>query len=1186
MNKRGSTFQGGKEVGIDDPNEHTDASNTARRVNAAQLARRKIAEPRKRSRANSPSLPSFGSNPDAPPTFAPSFQTSQSESPAPGFSLAFGGTANANTSFNFNLGGNSNAAPAFNSNPFAGQAAAREEAERQRILEQNRKEEEWLRQNPPGEDKTVYSPGIPQSEVEKYEKEGWAWKVQGTKGVWYRKDGSDGTLSGPNATPNAGALVPAASTATAATVGGGDEMETSPDVGAKMPAPGTTSQNVNTAPVTKNLFGAPSNNGPSLFGAPASQQPQPSQPTFTGFGNTGLFGNPAANKPIESQSFAGTPNSQPQQSSQQPEAGQAPSSTSASFTFGSTSTSTPSLFGAQNASTSFNTGTSGTASTPMSFGSQQQTPAFGGFGQSQQSQGQQKPLFNLDTSRSIFSSFGQNNNDNKSDNTASQTQEPKQSTTSGFTSVGETPVFGSNMSQNVFGSFSKGNDAAAAAESKDAEKPATTASATAAAPTLFGSDQSKPVFNPFAATSEKPAETSKPSTSTGLFGASTSTPAFGQSGFGSSSTATKPLFGAPSSESVKETEKGSEATSAPAPTPAKPLFGAPASAPAPAPSQSLFGAPASTPAKPLFGAAVPAPAKEAEKPQKEKDDEPLFVPMSDNNDKEKKAAAPPVKKPLFGASVGAGFGAKLGEKKDDGKEKEKEEQNVMGPPENRIKAAKKGKFTPRTWGPTLAVSDKTVEDPVGFDRTWRLRALNEAFKRKISAIDVETHTIDAVLEFYLRNRKAIGCPLGYTSKTSTKRKRAREETKESGDAETNKRTKAIEQPEPTQTNKPAPSKKVDSIPSSPPFQSSNTANLFASSYHGHPEPATSSVPSSPEQRTPEGTSPVNDLESSPKTAPDDDSQVRSLGTVSSSPDAPKRSLYERSEIIKTQGADDEKNDEDASPAKRARSESKEASPAEGSTTPTKPVPANPFSGGAATAFGSNNTSGSAVPSLFGSASNKPPTTLFSFGGDNKSSSDAPKEDSTATKPSAPLFGSASTTGFSFGQSTPTFGSTFGQPTSGSIFATAASAPKPSEAEKKPSTPAGDGDDEDKTDDPQVDLLRPKPADNEEVVCELRAQLLKLVSGEGWKVQGIGLARVMRNKETKKAYLVHRLDPSGRVLLNSALSPKLNYKLNVKNITFLVPVEGASPENYMLRAGKNGEKDAENMAKNLEECKMA
>ncbi|KAI5301639.1 hypothetical protein KEM56_001507, partial [Ascosphaera pollenicola] len=258
-------------------------------------------------------------------------------------------------------------------------------------------------------------------------------------------------------------------------------------------------------------------------------------------------------------------------------------------------------------------------------------------------------------------------------------------------------------------------------------------------------------------------------------------------------------------------------------------------------------------------------------------------------------------------------------------------------------------------------------------------------------------------------------------------------------------------------------------------------------------------------------------------------------------------------------------DDAEAPAKRSKSSPEP----DGSTTPQKPVPANPFSGAGA-GFGL----GSSKSASFLNAGTK---------------SDEP------AKPSGSLFGGATTSAFGSTTANPSFGSLFGKPASTpSIFTAAGAAGATGGAAEslktpessKPASPAGEADqDEDKTDDPQLDLLRPKPADDEEVAYELRSQLLKLVSGEGWKTQGIGLARVMKNRKSKKAYLVHRLDPTGRVLLNAALSPKLKYTARDRGVMFSVPVEGASPENYMLRAGKGGENNAKEMAKVMEESKM-
>ncbi|KAI5292370.1 hypothetical protein KEM52_006409, partial [Ascosphaera acerosa] len=1192
MSKREATFQGDKSRGLIDMNQQP--ADVPRRATAAQIAQRKIKAARSsRSRHGSPGAGAGAGAPAAPPVTTFGAQQ-QNDAPAASTSSAFGGMSGFGSGFNFSVG--SSATP---SNPFAQQQAPQAPQSQPAggfsgfkgsifnvppsIATANTTPSSTLFGSGPGTGQSAsftfgstsspapasataggsgggifgsssFTAGATSAPASQAQQELGQFKVANTPADLARiaaNTPSGGSLFGGGANQtvapfaaSSGVLGSAFAAAPAAGNGngmsgsngvGGDAMETSPDVGAAkakgaattFPAPTATAQ-------PANLFGsaATATTAPATAGATPAVTAAAAEPPKFGFGSAGsIFGARASAAPTTTAATATATTSAPAAASTttataSPFGAAQPATSSPFATFGSSvnTASTPSLFGSASsqpapapATTTTTTATTA-APTPSLFGQPASAPA---------------PAAATATSTpSLFGGFGQP----KQQETEQQKEQDKPATAAslfGAAPSSSAPESTTKPAASLFGASTPATTETATTTTQPANP---FASASASASPFSASTVSTSASGPFAAFGSKPAGDSSAETSksaTPLFGAAPS-PA--------------PFAGAQDKEKEKEEKDKPTAQS---------LFGGGAASFAPASTEpakkSLFGAS-------LSGAApAPQPA-------------PAAATTTTTS------TAPAAEKPLFGASTQTpSASTSLFGRVTQPDSRNHAEKDAVG---DRIKASKKGaaqSFKPRTFGPTVSLSEiRDDHDLLAFDRMWRLRALNETLKRKISEIDVQQYSIDTVLEFYLAGRKAIGCPLGRPV-GSNKRKYAAD--KEALSNKRSKDTNAGIEKRHHPTPKPlsgATSHKAADTSAAAPAEQSSTASLFASSFNASQQSGSSSTVA--------------------KTSGGEDQpqQTSKKQTTTPSPEPPASIPLEQPKpnpFASLAGKDSNGNKDDDA----------EATPSSGPSllgAKSGPVFGQAVSGSSPflTSAQSTKPSEQSKPSssLFGSAAptSKTPlfgatasTTISPSSAPGKAGDEAPKTlfGNPLPKPAANPFATAASGPSVFAQSSSP-SSLFGQPTaatgSGSVFASTPS--KPAASESAPA--ASQGDDEDKTDDPQVDLLRPKLADDEAVLFELRCQLLKLETGAGWKVQGLGLARVMKNKKTNKAYLVHRLDPNGRVLLNAPLSPKLKYTARDRAVTFTAPVEGGSPENYMLRAGKAAVKDAEEMAKVLEENK--
>ncbi|EAW06952.1 RanBP1 domain protein [Aspergillus clavatus NRRL 1] len=254
-------------------------------------------------------------------------------------------------------------------------------------------------------------------------------------------------------------------------------------------------------------------------------------------------------------------------------------------------------------------------------------------------------------------------------------------------------------------------------------------------------------------------------------------------------------------------------------------------------------------------------------------------------------------------------------------------------------------------------------------------------------------------------------------------------------------------------------------------------------------------------------------------------------------------------------------------------------------------------------FGSvNNSSGlftstpagaaSATPSIFGQNTSKAigdktwkPDSPIKFADSTAttpSSSPKPVSDGAVTsadasKPFSTLFGAPAAGTKSSGSGQPSFGFSFGAPgqQSSSFLApsTIAStngsrASTPGVASDTPAEETGDGDTAENL--PQVDLARSRVGEeDEDIVLELRGRALQALPGDGWVSKGVGYLRILKNRNTSRARILLRADPSGKIVLNAALMKNIKYTAMQNSIHFLVPKAEGAPEQWAIRV-KPGE----------------
>lgn len=139
--------------------------------------------------------------------------------------------------------------------------------------------------------------------------------------------------------------------------------------------------------------------------------------------------------------------------------------------------------------------------------------------------------------------------------------------------------------------------------------------------------------------------------------------------------------------------------------------------------------------------------------------------------------------------------------------------------------------------------------------------------------------------------------------------------------------------------------------------------------------------------------------------------------------------------------------------------------------------------------------------------------------------------------------------------------------------------------------------EDYSNDTQVSLMETRPGEeNETILSEIRARALRWYSEDqiegtklekGWNAVGLGIARLLKNRETNKTRIVMRAEPGANIILNTNLQPQVKYDFKPSGsnggIVFDVFTnEGA--QKWLLKVKTH--KAAQDMVKLMEESKRA
>lgn len=133
--------------------------------------------------------------------------------------------------------------------------------------------------------------------------------------------------------------------------------------------------------------------------------------------------------------------------------------------------------------------------------------------------------------------------------------------------------------------------------------------------------------------------------------------------------------------------------------------------------------------------------------------------------------------------------------------------------------------------------------------------------------------------------------------------------------------------------------------------------------------------------------------------------------------------------------------------------------------------------------------------------------------------------------------------------------------------------------------AADGGDDKAEKQEQIDLTSPGPGEeDEDVVLQVKAKALKWdAKSSNWDSKGVGPLRVLKNRESHQTRVLLRQDPSGRIVLNFALSKSFTYESS-QSKTVRVPFVGESGkiESWIVKVGNDD--DAKKLASALEENK--
>ena len=214
-----------------------------------------------------------------------------------------------------------------------------------------------------------------------------------------------------------------------------------------------------------------------------------------------------------------------------------------------------------------------------------------------------------------------------------------------------------------------------------------------------------------------------------------------------------------------------------------------------------------------------------------------------------------------------------------------------------------------------------------------------------------------------------------------------------------------------------------------------------------------------------------------------------------------------------------------------------------------------------------------------------------FGASTPSSNPPPNKPSSTLFSTVPTSSPAATAGFSFGGPP--------KPAANSLSATSVLTSAVTSRATSPGATSTGGEsanesnaEEDTQKDEQISLVNARAGEeDEDILFEVRAKAREFAVDEKaekegemtWQVRGIGNLRVLKHRQTKKARLVLRQDPSGKVVLNAALMETVEYKhTKDKTVNFGAATGSGRLASWMINVKNND--DARRLATVMESNK--
>ncbi|KAK2737080.1 hypothetical protein FQN55_001292 [Onygenales sp. PD_40] len=530
-----------------------------------------------------------------------------------------------------------------------------------------------------------------------------------------------------------------------------------------------------------------------------------------------------------------------------------------------------------------------------------------------------------------------------------------------------------------------------------------------------------------------------------------------------------------------------------------------------------------------------------------------------------------------------------------------------------------------SFGPPNIPRDLNNDQRAEFDTEWRITALNKSFKQKLAETDPESDEIDSLIEFYIIMRQNIGAPTRMSVSKNAATKRQAGQNDRVPEESPSKRAKPTPSVPGYQTYGGNASDVAPSSSSLGSLSGEKSATLFSALSPPGKRKATefedgASPSNQSGKRSKFGIGSANQSEKTDETKSDitaasDTVTMFASSFVSQSQggNPPPFLAAPSSETSQSPAKDatDNNSGSDSGSDSGHGSEGTNASAADTESESSPTPPAGSASGGrslfdrveldqsgnpvrqevvedkektAEPAGADKDTgvsslfAGSKFASSFNSPASTPPqfsTNGFDFrsprsvspanpGAENK---DAKSPPSTIFPPSTGNSTPSASAPFSFLQKP---GSSL-QPNGTSPFSFSAATSADVSRATTPAlsdTPAEET--EERAEDlPQADLMRGAGEENEEEVHEVRCKAMKYLPAqsedtpEKWHTQGVGLLRILKNKDTSRCRMLLRAEPSGRVILNSNLSAHVTYKPNKANVQFLVALPGKT-EMWLVR----------------------